>query len=167
MAKKYDKESLIVEYKTGVYTQRQLADKHSISVGMVSRITKHIEKEDVDLVNARVASNIAMSQKSKQEVNIIDEIVNELSKDALMISRLTNNNMVGLDKKLLNHGKMELVDHKHAQDAIDKASITLGVNPRFSTTPLVTNNNTNAQQNNSNLTEQDINDQLAQFEQRR
>ncbi|MGB2553724.1 hypothetical protein ACPF04_11290, partial [Campylobacter sp. MOP51] len=35
-------------------------------------------------------------------------------------------------------------DYKAAQDAIDKASITLGVNPRFASTTI---NNTNAQQN--------------------
>jgi len=185
MAKLTNKEEtlLIADYKTNKFSQRGLAEKYNCSVGVVSKLTKMVLPDNEHVHNAQVVVLIASSILPPEQMNAImntakDEVYNRhLATNAsqLNLIRMTNHleNNTKLEKIGIGGGVQELAeigldsaDYKNIQDGIDKASITLGVNPRFSTTPLVTNTNTNAQQNNSNLTEQEINDQLAQFEQR-
>ena len=75
----------------------------------------------------------ALTMKStfnQHQLNYHDEEVNRLTEDAKMIRALTNRNMVGVSKKLEVDEELSMFDHKNAQDLIDKASITLGVNDR-------------------------------------
>ena len=84
------------------------------------------------------------STLNQQQLTFHDEEVSRQTEDAKMIRTLTNNNMDGVSKKLKNHDELSMLDHKNAQDLIDKASITLGVNQRHANG--VTIQNTNAQQ---------------------
>lgn len=61
---------------------------------------------------------------------VVNDAVDELTANEIMIRNLTNKNMAGVGVKLDNHTELNMLDHKNAQDLIDKASITLGVNER-------------------------------------
>jgi len=131
-AQKYDKEQLLADWKAGGYSQRKLAKKHGISTGMVAKLTKGVIKESEQLVSDLVQVNQGLAAKTEKEVSAISEQVSNRLQDEEMIRRLTKNNMVGVSKKLVNHMKLSMLDHKNAQDLIDKASVTLGVNERHS-----------------------------------
>ena len=138
---KYDKEQLLADWKAGGYSQRQLAKKHGISTGMAAKLTKGVIKESEQLVSSLVQVNQGLAEKTEKELSAISEQVSNRLQDEEMIRRLTKNNMVGVSKKLINHEELSMFDHKNAQDLIDKASVTLGVNERHSKPVQVNQNN--------------------------
>ena len=83
MAKKYDKDALIADYKTGAYTQRDLAYNYGISKTMVAKLTKGIPKDGAEVVAKLVEAKHKLNSKSAQEVTAIDKVVSkELEKRA-------------------------------------------------------------------------------------
>ena len=155
MSKKYDKLALIADYKTGRFTQRDLAYKYSISPAMVSKITKPISKESESLVNDKIEIEHALTLKSEQEVNAINEVVNkELARKAkaekmgshldsvLGVAIQASAKILSSDPSMndvMQYGKFQ-----------NDARVGLDLQPKFSTQPTVVNTNTNAQQNNDN-----------------
>ena len=113
--------------------------KSSISEKSKKEGWKKGVNEQLAIEAARVA--VSKANLSEQQANILDKDVEQLSKDELMIRQLTNSNMVGVSKKLINHEELSMFDHKNAQDLIDKASVTLGVNERHSKPVQVNQNN--------------------------
>ena len=92
---------------------------------------------------------------------VVNDAIDKLTEDAEMIRTLTKNNMVGVGAKLTNHQLLTMLDHKNAQDLIDKASITLGVNERHAKPNNVqqnTQNNTVARVTFRRATKEDRND---------
>jgi transposase len=163
MAKLTDSEKklLVADHHTGKYSQRQLAKKYNVSLGTVSKITKEIKPENEHLVNAQTSILWARAILPPEQMNAIvnaaqDELYNKgLVTNATQINIARTMEYLYNNKKLekisVGQGIQELVevglasdDFKQCQDAIDKASITLGVNPRHA--PKNEINNTNAQQ---------------------
>ena len=120
-----------------------------ISKGAISKKSK---KETWDrskgkrLVLEDVRVQLEKGNKSERELELHTREVNKLTEDAKMLRTLTKNNMVGVGVKLKHHDELSMLDHKNAQDLIDKASITLGVNARHAQAA-------NIQQNNQAVTE--------------
>lgn len=118
-----------------------------ISKGSISKRSKKetwVKGKAKQLVLDDVRVTIEKETKTKRELELHNAEVSKLSKDEQMIRALTNNNMVGVGTKLKNHTELNMLDHKNAQDLIDKASITLGVNQRHANAVQISN--TNAQQ---------------------
>ena len=131
MAKQYDKEMLIADWKTGGYSQRDLAARYHISAGMVARLTKGVDKEESkQLVSSLALAQQQMAEKTAKEVSAINTLVSTITEDAKMLRTLSKNNMAGLSVKLQNHADMSVADHLMSAKAIDTTSITLGVNDR-------------------------------------
>lgn len=176
--KENEKDQLLADWKTGQYSQNDLMKKYNVSKGTVNKLCKGVEQTNKEIVTAQTRINIEMSKKNDQEVTAINE--------AVMIQTRRANLVYGATEKLLRkidtaieHGKtyekvnsgdgiqrLEPVeygssDFKNFADAIDKASLTLGVNQRHSNaTTTINNNNTNATQVNTKTLEdfyEDIN----------
>lgn len=143
MAKKYDKEQLKIDWSTGEYTMRSLAHKHKVSAATVSNIVNGLEKNLEVIINKKVNAEQEIAKLNEQEVNTVNEHVNRKIEDSKMIRALTKNNMVGVAAKLKNHKELDMLAHKNAQDLIDKASITLGINQRHAPKSETNINNTN------------------------
>lgn len=45
MAKNYDKEQVLIDWRTGEFTQRDLASKYHLSCGLINRMVKHVNKD--------------------------------------------------------------------------------------------------------------------------
>lgn len=154
MAKKYDKLKLIADYKTGAFTQRELAHEYKISVAMVAKITKSIEKESEQLVNSKIAIEHALTFKSEQEVNAINNVVNrELARKAkaqVLEGFLDDGVGVAINKgiNLLNSDDATMQDVAQFGKFQNDARVGLDLQPKFSTSQTFINNQ-NAQQNNS------------------
>lgn len=166
MAKLSDTEeqNLISDWKTGRYSQRDLAEKYNCSKGKVSQLTQGIEKaQNGHLVDCQISILSAKSYLSDAEMTaIMTTAQNEIFNKGL-ITNASQLNLVRATQYLAGNKKLEKInvgdgiqqfeevglgadDFKQCQDAIDKASITLGVNQRHA--PKQDISLTNAQQNN-------------------
>lgn len=160
---KYDAELIVNEFRTGKFSQRDLAKRHGVSVGLVNKLTKGNDKAFNEVVNAQMTINTATLLLSESEMNAIVNVANELTFNTSLITNATQMNLVRMTQHLAKNQRMEKVgagdgvqrfepvelgsaDYKNLQDAIDKAAITLKVADRHA--PKVEVNNTNAQQNN-------------------
>ncbi len=165
------KNLVIADWKTGAYSLNALAKKHKISVNSVKKICTKIPQENAEVVElCTIAESAKKCTKNAQEILAVEEVV----KNRLMVYDISNTILQGIEK-LAKGGKAQKVvteslgeagssasvveydlqskDYKDLQDAVDKASLTLGVNQRFS------QNQVNIQNNNQNnqLSKIDIN----------
>lgn len=128
MAKKYDRDAVLADYHTGIYTQRQLADRHNISPAMVNRLTKGVEKKTAQLVNKKVEVIQETRELSEQEVNAVNEAVHFKEKMLGDIQRFTSKAMSKANDLLDNTETGS--DFKSIIEGVDKLSITTGINER-------------------------------------
>lgn len=159
----HDKILILADYHTGKYSQRDLAKKHNVSLGTVSKITKEVEPKNEHIVNAQIAVLSAKSILSVEEMNAIMNTANEEIFNSGIITNATQLNVVRMMQHITENKKLEKVsiglgiqsfqevglgsgDYLNIQNAIDKASITLKVSDRHA--PKQDINLTNAQQNN-------------------
>ena len=127
---KYDKDQLLADWRAGGYTQNELAHKHKTSRSNVAKIVNGIEKDLVTTVTKKIHIEQEIAELSDKEVTSVTEQTKQAIEDAKMIRSLTKSNMIGVADKLSQYEALNMLDHKNAQDLIDKASITLKVNQR-------------------------------------
>ena len=154
------KEKILADFHTGKFSQRELAKKYAVSNGTVANLLKGLTPENERLVEAQITLLSAQSQKTEIEMSSIlsaakDEAYNRglifnatqknLAKITEMLDKNTKYEKVGVGDGVQNFEPVELNanDYKALQDAIDKASLTLGVNQRAASTTI---NNANVQQ---------------------
>lgn len=154
------KEKILADFHTGKFSQRELAKKYAVSNGTVANLLKGLTPENERLVEAQITLLSAQSQKTQVEMSSIlsaakDEAYNRglifnatqknLAKITQMLDKNTKYEKVGVGDGVQNFEPVELNanDYKALQDAIDKASLTLGINQRAASTTI---NNANVQQ---------------------
>lgn len=159
------KEKILADFHTGKFSQRELAKKYSVSNGTVANLLKGLTPKNEHLVEAQITLLSAQTQKSEIEMSSIlstakDEAYNRglifnatqknLNRVMDMLDKNTKYEKVGVGDGVQTFEPIELNanDFKALQEAIDKASLTLGVNSR---TGNISINNTNAQQNVKNV----------------
>lgn len=141
MARKYDKDALLADYHTGIYTQRQLADRHNISPTMVNKLTKGLEKKTANLVNKKLEVIQEDKKLSVQEVNAVDEAVHFKAKMLADIQLFTGKAMRKAGDLLDSSDTGS--DFKAIIEGVDKLSITTGINERHAKPSQVQQNTQN------------------------
>ena len=159
----YDKKLLVADFLTGKYSQRELAKKYNISLGSVNKLTKDVEPVNEHLVNAQISILSAKAILPIEQLNAIMNTAQEEIYNKNLITNATQLNIARTIEYLSNNKKLEKVatgkgfetltevglgasDFKQCQEAIDKASITLGINQRHSNSTIISNNS-NVQEN--------------------
>lgn len=154
------KEKILADFHTGKFSQRELAKKYNASKTTIANLTKGLSPKNDRLVEAQVSLLSAQSSLTATEMTAImtaakDEAYNRglifnatqknLAKITEMLDKNTKYEKVGVGDGVQNFEPVELNanDFKALQDAIDKASLTLGVNQRTASTTI---NNANVQQ---------------------
>lgn len=168
----HDKKLILADYHTGKYSQRKLANKYNVSVGTINNLTKEEIPQNEHLVEAQIS---ILSAKAILPIEHLNSILNTAQEEIYnrgLITNATQLNLIRTNQYLAKNEKVEIVklntytngrldgqtvelvnvglgadDFKQCQDAIDKASITLGINQRHSNSQ-VNIQNTNAIQNN-------------------
>lgn len=143
-----DELNLIADWKTGRYSQRDLASKYNCSKGKVSQLTEGIEKAKNDqVVKAQITILSAKALLSDEEMTAILNTAQEEVYNKGLVTNASQLNLIRTTQYLANNKKLEKIsvgdgiqqfeevglgadDFKQCQDAIDKASITLKVNER-------------------------------------
>ena len=157
------KNLIIAEWKAGKYkSYYAVAKAHKIDISTAKKILVNIEQSNIAIVDAGVMYESAKkSTKNLVEINAVEtEVANRLK-----VYDITNTVLDGISK-LVKGGKAQKVvteslgeagtsatvveydlqakDYKDIQDAVDKASLTLGVNARHSQSQVnIQNNNQN------------------------
>lgn len=75
---------LIADWRTGNYSQRELADRHKVSTGFVAKHTKGVEQDVSSLVSAGVEYRRGLSEISEQSAHVahaVEEAVDEKVRD--------------------------------------------------------------------------------------
>ncbi len=123
-----EKKLILADYHTNKYSQRELAKKHSVSVGTISKLTKEVNPQNEHLVNAQTSVIRASEELQSEQMNAIMNT----SMDIVRREGLIFGNAEKLAKKLSTMADQidEPQDLKHLVDANDKLSITLKVSER-------------------------------------
>ncbi|WP_169975859.1 hypothetical protein [Campylobacter sp. RM16191] len=155
------KKLIIADHLTGKFSQRDLAKKYNVSIGTISNLTKGAEPQNEHLVEAKVSLMSAEQTLPPEQMNAVLNAAEREIRNRQLIENATQLNLKRIKEHLEKNQKFEKIsigdgaqnfepvelnasDYKAAQEAIDKASLTLGVNPRFAAATQITN--TNAQQ---------------------
>lgn len=158
MAKEYDKEAVISDWKTGGYTIRELAHKHKISRGTIGPIVKGVDKELSDKVDAKVVAEQDIRRLSDKDGQAVRELAERITSKQIKAEKTDDylDGALGLAaqkaveiinqeditmNEIVGFGKFQLDARKGLGTLKEQASTVI--------------NNTNAQQNN---TPKDFND---------
>ncbi|MFX4154247.1 hypothetical protein ACOL23_04810 [Aliarcobacter butzleri] len=178
MAKLSDrqKNNIIAKFKTGTYTNIQLAKLYKVDEKTIRNITAGLSKDNADIVEAGVLLEKAKkSEKNPIEISEINKAIEyrlkqEFTEDNKRV-RIYDTSFKILDTidGILKKGKVEekvsvgdgvqqfeerylnANDAEKLANAVDKLSITTNVNQRHSSTQINLNNQNNIQNNNMPL----------------
>ena len=125
-------------------SQYSIARDYQVSSATVNKIFKTITENEflVKEVKGEIAIKSKLSSQSESLVKAFDAKVNDELRRQNLVFNASEKALVKLSS--LIDDVDEAQDMKHIVDAIDKASITLGVNQRHSNTVI---NNANLQEN--------------------
>jgi hypothetical protein len=134
--------AIITDWRIGNTTQRKLAEKHSVSLGTVSKLCKGVEQDGPAIVNIGTQYRQELAGQDVTMVNAIEREVDERTKH---IQFFTNATVSNISKMLKNHiepvkANPSIAEHKMAQDAIAKGSETVLGKLPDSTPPATTVN---------------------------
>ena len=172
MARLTDKQRdmIISDFNIGV-SQNQLALKYECSPATINKLCKGLEPKYKDKVNTVVSIKSELSKESEYQSECFDKEVNDklrrkglvfnateklLKKASQMIDKNSVVDKINVGDGVQNFEPRELntSDFKNLIETIDKASITLGINPRHANTNIkVDNTNTQIETNNNLVVE--------------
>lgn len=156
------KEKILADFHTGKFSQRELAKKHNVSKTMIANLTSGLRPKNDHLVEAQISLLSAKQSLSETEMTAIMTAAKDEAFNRGLIFNATQLNLQRITEHLNKNQKMEKVgvgdgvqnfepvelnanDYKAAQDAIDKASITLGINSRGTNNTIINNTQQQAQ----------------------
>ncbi|CUU81725.1 GatB/Yqey family protein [Campylobacter hyointestinalis subsp. hyointestinalis] len=162
------KKELIADYLTGRYSQRELMRKYKVSLGTVNNLTRDLNTSNAELVTAQASLIIAKNELPNEQMNAIIETAYDEVYSKKLIQKATHLNLQRINDALEKNTKMtkvsigdgmqnleptelEMIDYKIAQEAIDKASLTLGINQRHAKTEINANATNAIQINRSDI----------------
>jgi vacuolar-type H+-ATPase subunit E/Vma4 len=117
------KDSVIADWRTGEYSQRELAHKYEVSAGLVAKLTKGIEQDTSSIVSAGIEYRQGLASHDERNVSAISNAVDERIKHIQFFTDVTVKNINVLANKI--DESLSIVDHRHAQEAIAKARDTV------------------------------------------
>lgn len=134
------REQILSDYHIGK-SQNFLAKKYEVSPATINKLCKGLKPKYKEKVNTVASIKKELYEESEYQSECFEKEVNRLTKDKELIHKMTKLNLKDLSEKY-DDGLPTTSDNKNAQDTIDRASVTLGVNPRFAPKTEITNTNT-------------------------
>ncbi|MFW3412318.1 hypothetical protein ACN9J3_06250 [Aliarcobacter butzleri] len=162
-----------VELLTGINKSsiQRKEKKENWIVGKTQQLKSDIievEKQNATILQQKATIREKIATLEDYEIKYLDELIQDEAKIRSLLFSTTALNVIRINEDLQQNMKYEKVsvgdgvqnlepvklsasDYKNAQEALDKASITLGVNQRHSSTQINLNNQNNIQNNNMPL----------------
>jgi len=140
-------ETIIADWDTGEYSrdhggsksQRDLAYKHNVSVGKISKLVKGREPSMHKVVNDLVTAKQILAEQNEQTVNSVNSVVDERTRHIQFFNQAALKN-VSVAVKKVNAGTTQ-AEHRMVAETILKGKEVV-----FGKQPETVINNTNAQQ---------------------
>lgn len=131
-------ESILAEWRTGEYSQRQLSSRHKVSLGSVSKICRGVETDTAAIVNAGIAYKQGLAQQDERSVHVVMGIVDEKTRHLRLFNTVTEKNISLLADKITSG--ISIRDHREIQATLkDGKETVLGKEPSVA---VQVNNNT-------------------------
>lgn len=73
-------DAILIDWRIGRLSQRELADKHKVSAGVVNKICKGVVQDVAPIVNAQVQINQALAGHDERMVNAVHDAVDEIAR---------------------------------------------------------------------------------------
>jgi hypothetical protein len=121
-------ETIIADWRTGAYTQRDLAAKHEVSKGFVGKHTKDVAQDTKQVVGKILEVNQMLSVLDGQTVGSINQAVGIKERIRSAIEVVVEEAVVKASELLKASDSGS--DYNQIMSGLDKASITAGVNDR-------------------------------------
>lgn len=129
--------TIIAEWRTGQYSQQDLADRHEVSKGAVNKLCKGVEQDMSGIVTAGIQYQSGLAGQDDRMVTAVTAVVDEAA------SRMEWLNKAAL--KNVQEAMKAKCDNQHEFKA-RADTILKGKEAVFGKTPDTIINNTNAQQ---------------------
>lgn len=84
---------IVGEWRTGVYSIRDLAKKYDVSVGFIAKHTSGIEKDGLAVVNAGVQYKQGLAENDEHFVNAVNDVVNKRTEHILFFNHAAIKNV--------------------------------------------------------------------------
>jgi len=123
-----EREHAVAMYRTGAYSIREIARKFDVSPPVIMNLVQGITQDYAEIINRRLDIEKEIANKGFRAAQAINDVIEERLKNTRVINDLTLRNMKALAAKLTK--EISIYEHKLAQEAIDKAAITLRVADR-------------------------------------
>ena len=131
-------EDILIDWRLGQLSQRQIADKRGVSNGVVAKITKGIARDVSAIVSAGLQYQQALHTQDERIVSAVEAIVSEASKRMEWLNKAALKNV----QEAMSHGCENQNDYRARADTISKAKeVVVGKTPD---TAIQINNNPNA-----------------------
>ena len=140
------KDRIIAQFKVGK-SQNWLAREYELSPATINKLCKGVEQKYKEKVNTVVSIKSELSEESEYESEYFDKEVNEALKNKNLIYGVTHKALKKANELLNKTDNM--YDVNTAVQLADRASLTLGVNPRHANQQI--NVQTNTEVNNNTL----------------
>ena len=119
---------IIAEWRTGNYTQRDLASKHRVSVGYINKYVKDVKRDTAETVNKLVQGKQELSLLDEQAVNAVNDVVHERTKHIQFFTNAALKNVATAVKKISSETSQ--AEHKMLSETILRGKETvLGKDP--------------------------------------
>ncbi len=129
---------IISDWRTGNFTQRDLAGKYRVSVGFINKHTKGIDQDTAKTVNKLVEAKQELAELDEQAVNSVNEVVHERTKHIEFFTNAALRNVKTAVEKV--GPETSQAEHRMLADTILKGKETvLGKQP--DTAIQINNNN--------------------------
>lgn len=127
-------ESILADWDTGEYSreyggsksQRDLAYKHNVSVGKISKLVKGRVPAMYKVVNDLVTSKQILAEQNEQTVSSVNSVVDERTKHIAFFNSAAIKNV----EEAMDKGCSDQVDYKYRAETIQKGrEVVLGKTP--------------------------------------
>ena len=120
--------TIVAEWRTGEFSQQDLADTHNVSKGVVNKLCKGVEQDTAPIVTAGVQYRQALAEHDDRNVTAVTMVVDERTKHIQFFNNATLKNLSVMVKKVDTN--TSIMEHRIAQAAIkDGRETVLGKSP--------------------------------------
>jgi hypothetical protein len=107
---------IVGQWRTGVYSIRDLAKKHDVSVGFIAKHTAKIEKDGLAVVNAGIQYKQGLAENDEHFVDAVQDVVEEHTRHKVFFNNATIKNVSVMMGKL--NDDTTIAEHRIVQAAL-------------------------------------------------
>jgi hypothetical protein len=119
-------DDILIDWRLGQLSQRQIAEKRGVSNGVVAKITKGVARDVGSIVSAGIQYQQALRQHDERIVSAVEQTVSEASKRMEWLNKAALKNV----QEAMSHPCENQNDYRARADTISKAKeVVAGKSP--------------------------------------